>query len=100
MSQEVIRSFIVSSIEFEKNYRVRDLRIQNEWSDRDLSFLLGYHPLFVREIENPLKKKSYKAKDINYLMMIFHCESSAIFYRQPDDLTYSISVTTVQHSAS
>lgn len=86
--------FSLTSLDFEKSYKVMDMRIKRGFSDRDLSFLLGYHPLYVRDIENPLHKLRYKAKDTNYLRHIFNCELSDIMHGALPFLSYQISVIT------
>ncbi|GEM_PF-2687591 len=91
-------SFTVTSIDFKKSYNVMDLRLSHGFSDRDLSFLLGYQPLFVRDIENPLHSKRYKPKDTNYLLHIFNCQLSAILDKSLPTLTYKLKVVTTTNS--
>lgn len=91
-------SFAVSSIDFKKCYNVMDLRIAHGFSDRDLSFLLGYQPLFVRDIENPLHSKRYKPKDTNYLLHIFGCHISAVLDESLPSLSYKLKVVSTTHS--
>lgn len=70
--------FPVSSIEFEKVYMVRDKRMALGYSDRELSFLLGYRALYVRDVEDPLHTLRYTPKDTNYLLSIFDCSLSEL----------------------
>jgi len=66
--------FSVTAIDFEKCYKVRKQRIKHGLSDRDLAFLLGFEPRYVKDIEDPTHSKRYKPKDTNYLLHIFDCE--------------------------
>src|SRR4051794_32992585 len=90
--------FSLTSIDFEKCYKVMDLRIKHGYSDRDLSFLLGYHPLQVRNAESPLHKIRYKAKDTNYLRHIFNCELPAIMDGKLAQSTYQLYVIETTNS--
>lgn len=71
-------SFAVSSIEFDKVYRVMNKRLALGFSDRELSFLLGYRALYVRDVENPLHTLRYTPKDTNFLLQIFSCKLKEI----------------------
>lgn len=86
--------FPVTTIDFSKCYKVQRLRIARGFSDRDLSFLLGYkeNDLFVRKVENPLHSKRYKAKDTNYLLHIFECELPIVMDGKLPQLKYDLQV--------
>jgi len=84
--------FPVSSIEFDKIYRVMEMRILLGYTDRELSFLLGYRPLYVRDIENPLHTLRYTPKDTNYLLRIFDCKLPDIMSGKIDEPFYQIIV--------
>lgn len=85
-------SIPVSSIEFDKVYRVMDKRKSLGYSNRDLSFLLGYRVLYVRDVENPLHTLRYTTVDTNYLLKIFDCELSEIMAGIIPDAFYQIDV--------
>lgn len=89
---QTVHYFSVTSLDFEKSYKVMDMRIAKGFSDRDLSFLLGYQPLYVRDAENPLHKKRYKPRDTNYLLQIFDCKLPDIMDGKLPDLNYKLSV--------
>jgi hypothetical protein len=94
-----IKSFVpVSSIEFDKIYRVMDKRVSLGYSDRELSFLLGYRPLYVRDVENPLHTLRYTAKDTNYLLDIFECSLQEIMAPKIRDTFYPIKIETQQYA--
>lgn len=84
--------FPVSSIEFDKVYRVMDKRKSSGYSDRDLSFLLGYRALYVRDVENPLHTLRYTVKDTNYLLDIFDCKLPEIMAGRIPELFYQVKV--------
>lgn len=92
LDNQSIHYYSLTSIDFEKCYKVMDLRIKHGYSDRDLSFLLGYEALYVRKAENPIHKIRYKAKDTNYLRHIFTCELSAIMDGKLAEFTYDLCV--------
>jgi hypothetical protein len=92
LANQTAHYFTVTSIDFEKSYKVMDVRIEKGFSDRDLSFLLGYHPLYVRDVENPLHSKRYKPRDTNYLLHIFGCTLPEIMDGKLPDLKYKLSV--------
>src|SRR5690606_2441841 len=71
--------FSVTAIDFDKSYKVRKQRIKHGFSDRDLAFLHGFEPRYVKDIEDPTHSKRYKPKDTNYLLHIFDCELSEIW---------------------
>ena len=50
-----------------------DKRLALGYSDKALSFLLGYRSTYVRDVEDPTHTLRYSPKDINYLMQIFNC---------------------------
>lgn len=93
--KEKSTSFSVSSIEFDKVQRIRIKRESMGYSKRDLSFLLGYRSLYVRDIENPLLKLRYTSKDTNYLLAIFDCELPDIMTGKISDENYHITVEPV-----
>lgn len=84
--------FPVSSVEFDKIYRVMDKRNSMGYSDRELSFLLGYHSLYVRNVENPLHTLRYTTKDTNYLLSIFNCKLPEIMAGKIKEDFYRIKV--------
>lgn len=86
--------FPVSSIEFDKIYRMMAKRRSMGYSDRDLSFLLGYRALYVQDIENPLKTLRYTAKDTNYLLSIFDCDLQEVMTGKIPEEFYHITVET------
>jgi hypothetical protein len=90
--KEKTLSMPVYSIEFDKIYRVMDKRKSLGYSDRDLSFLLGYRPLYVRDVEDPLHTLRYTAKDTNYLLKIFDCELPEIMAGIIPEAFYQIDV--------
>lgn len=87
--------FPVSAIEFEKVYMVMERRIALGYSDRELSFLLGYRALYVRDVENPLHTLRYTPKDTNYLLDIFGCKLADIMPPKVSALFYQIKVSVV-----
>lgn len=66
------------AIEYDKVYKVRDLRLKFGYSQYELSWLLGYRDYYVRDVENPTLKLRYSAVDTNYLRLIFNCPLSDI----------------------
>jgi len=80
----------VSSIEFDKIYRVMDKRISLGYSAIELSFLLGYRLQYVRDVENPEKTLRYTTKDTNYLMNIFDCKLPELMSGKIDEPFYQI----------
>lgn len=87
-------SRLVSSIEFEKIYMIRSKRISKGYSDRELSFLLGYRLLYVRDIENPTEKLRYSPTDTNLLQCIFECLLSELMPPKIAERYYTIQVIT------
>lgn len=85
-------SIPVSSIEFDKVYRVMDKRKSLGYSARDLSFLLGYRALYVRDVENPFHTLRYTTIDTNYLLSIFDCELCEIMAGIIPEAFYQIDV--------
>ncbi|HWW38050.1 hypothetical protein [Pedobacter sp.] len=98
LENQTAHYFTVSSIDFEKSYKTMDMRIAKGFSDRELSFLLGYHPLYVRDVENPLHSKRYKARDTNYLLHIFNCTLPEILDGKLEELTYKLFVVATSNS--
>ena len=90
--QVEISTFSVSSIEFDKTYRVMEKRIVMGYTARELSFLLGLHSLYVREIENPLNTKKYNADQTNYLLQIFDCALPEIMAGTIPELFFTIQI--------
>lgn len=84
--------FPVASIEFNKIYLVMDKRIAIGYNDRELSFLLGYRSLYVRDVEDPLHTLRYTPKDTNYLLHIFDCKLPEIMSPKITELFYQIKV--------
>lgn len=84
----------VSSIELDKIYRIMLKRESLGYSARDLSFLLGYHALYVSKMENPTKILRYNAKDTNYLLHIFDCDLEEIMSPKIPEAFYKIKVET------
>jgi len=84
--------FPVASIEFDKVYLVMDKRIALGYTDRELSFLLGYRSLYVRDVEDPLHTLRYTPKDTNYLLHIFDCKLPEIMSPKITELFYQIKV--------
>ncbi|GGG18955.1 hypothetical protein GCM10011323_23880 [Pontibacter amylolyticus] len=82
----------VSSIEFDKTYRVRQKRLAMGYTARELSFLLGYHPLYVRNLEDPTSTKKYNATETNYLRLIFDCPLSDLMPGKIEEPFYQIQV--------
>ncbi|CAM4252930.1 hypothetical protein SAMN06265348_1088 [Pedobacter westerhofensis] len=87
-----------TAIDFEKSYKVKDLRVSKGFSDRDLSFLLGFRALYVRDVENPLHKLIYKAKETNYLQHIFDCSLDQVMYLTLPDLNYDLYILATANS--
>jgi len=87
--------FSISAIEFEKVYMVMDKRIALGYSGRDLSFLLGYRPLYVRDVEDPRHMLRYTPKDTNYLQLIFDCKLEEIMLPKTVESVYRIRVDTL-----
>jgi len=85
--------FPVASIEFDKVYLVMDKRIDLGYTDRELSFLLGYRSLYVRDVEDPLHTLRYTPKDTNYLLHIFDCKLPEIMSPKITELFYHIKVS-------
>jgi hypothetical protein len=84
-----------SSIEFDKVYLVMALRIKLGWSDRDLSFLLGYRALYVEDVEDPNGTLRYSPTDTNYLRRIFfNCKLSAIMSPKIPERYYKVEIST------
>lgn len=77
-----------------------DKRKSLGYSDRDLSFLLGYRALYVRDVEDPLHTLRYTAKDTNYLLSIFDCKLSEIMADIIAEDFYHIEVKLVDHEDS
>lgn len=72
-----------------------DLRIKYGWSERDLSFLLGFRALYVEDVENPNGTLRYFPADTNYLRRIFfNCKLSAIMSPKIPERYYKIEVFT------
>jgi len=90
--KEKASPFPVSSIEFDKVYRVMDKRKLSGYTERELSFLLGYRPLYVRDVENPIHTLRYTTKDTNYLLQIFECELSEIMPGKITEPFYQVKV--------
>lgn len=84
--------FPVASIEFDKVYMVMDKRLALGYSDRELSFLLGYRHLYVRDVENPLHTLRYTPKDTNYLLSIFDCRLPELMPAKVDEAFYQVKV--------
>ncbi len=82
----------VSSIEFDKTYRVRQKRLEMGYTARELSFLLGYHPLYVRNVEDPTSTKKYNAAETNYLRQIFECPLSDLMPGKIEEPFFHIQV--------
>ncbi|PVY43645.1 hypothetical protein C8E01_1011 [Pontibacter virosus] len=82
----------VSSIEFDKTYRVRKKRLTMGYTARELSFLLGYHPLYVRNLEDPTSTKKYNAAETNYLRQIFDCPLSDLMPGKIEEPFYQIQI--------
>lgn len=82
----------VSSIEFDKTYRVRQKRLTMGYTARELSFLLGYHPLYVRNLEDPTSTKKYNAAETNYLRQIFDCPLYDLMPGKIEEPFYQIQV--------
>lgn len=82
----------VSSIEFDKTYRVRQKRLAMGYTARELSFLLGYHPLYVRNLEDPTSTKKYNAAETNYLRLIFDCPLSDLMPGKIEEPFYQIQI--------
>jgi hypothetical protein len=99
LENQTAHYFTVSSIDFEKSYKTMDMRIAKGFSDRELSFLLGYHQLYVRDVENPLHSKRYKARDTNYLLHIFNCTLPEILDGKLEELTYKLFVVVTSNEA-
>lgn len=91
-SSTEILTIPVSSIEFDKTYRVRQKRLAMGYTARELSFLLGYHPLYVRNIEDPTSTKKYNAAETNYLRLIFDCPLSDLMLGKIEELFYQLQV--------
>lgn len=90
--------FPVASIEFEKVYMVMDRRVALGWSDRELSFLLGYRALYVRDVENPLHTLRYTPKDTNYLLSIFDCKLPDVMQPKVSELFYQVKVVVDEYA--
>jgi len=84
----------VSSIELDNVYRVMDKRKSLGYSARDLSFMLGYRALYVRDVENPKHTLRYTPKDNNYLQLIFECPLSDILAGKIPEVNYLITIET------
>lgn len=91
-SSTEILTIPVSSIEFDKTYRVRQKRLAMGYTARELSFLLGYHPLYVRNIEDPTSTKKYNAAETNYLRLIFDCPLSDLMLNKIEEPFYQVQV--------
>ncbi|QCR22351.1 helix-turn-helix transcriptional regulator [Pontibacter sp. SGAir0037] len=96
----VVSTFPVSSIEFDKTYRVRQKRLAMGYTARELSFLLGYHPLYVRNLEDPTSTKKYNAAETNYLRLIFGCPLSELMLGRIEEPFYQVQVEHSFNSAS
>lgn len=70
---ELESTFPVDAIEFQKTYKVMDLRKLHGFSHFETSFLLGLRDFYVRDIENPLHSLQYTVPNNNYLRLIFNC---------------------------
>lgn len=84
--------FPVAAIEFDKVYMVSDKRMVLGYSDRELSFLLGYRALYVRDVEDPLHTLRYTPKDTNYLLSIFDCRLSELMPGKVVEPFYQVKV--------
>lgn len=62
------------------------------YTARELSFLLGYHPLYVRNLEDPTSTKKYNAAETNYLRLIFDCPLSDLMPGKIEEPFYQIQV--------
>ena len=89
--------FSATAIDSEKCYKVRKQRIKHGFSDRDFTFLLGFEPRYVKDVEDPTHNKRYKPKDTNYLLHILDCELPEIvgsgFLRRSNDLCVIVTPT-------
>lgn len=85
----------VSAIEFDKIHLIRDKRLSSRLglSSYELSFLLGKHDFFVRDVENPLEKKRYNIDDTNYLLLIFEDRLASIMPAKTEQETYQLEIT-------
>ncbi len=81
-----------NAIEFDKSYRVMDVRLLRGWSAYELSWLLGYRDWYVRDVENPLHGLQYAPEDTNYLRLIFECGYDAIIAAKLEPPIWNISV--------
>lgn len=80
------------AIEYDKVYKVRDLRLKFGYSQYELSWLLGYRDYYVRDVENPTLKLRYSAVDTNYLRLIFNCPLADIIAPLIDPPKWHINV--------
>lgn len=84
-----------NAIELDKVYRVMALRLKNHWSAYELSWLLGYRDLYVRDVENPFHKLQYSSADTNYLIKIFGGSYSNIIATKIEPAIWQISIDTI-----
>lgn len=99
-SKTEVSTFPVSSIEFDKVYRVRQKRVEKGYTARELSFLLGYHPLYVRNVEDPTSTRKYNANETNYLRLVLDCPLSDLMLGRIEEPFYQVQVTQGLNSAS
>jgi len=64
---------ILTSIEQYVIENVKNLRIKNKISQKDLSIEMGFSEGFVGHIENPNRRDKYNLNHLNILARIFKC---------------------------
>lgn len=91
-------TFPIGTIELIKAYNVMDLRLQFGYSCFELSFLLGFRDLYVRDLENPLHSLQYSVPNNSYLQHIFNCSISKILPKKTDSDKCTIRVFTTEEN--
>lgn len=63
--------------------RVKSMRTERDWSQRELADYMNVSQSFIRDCENPKRGTKYNLNHINTLARIFDCPFSAFFPDKP-----------------
>ncbi len=63
--------------------KIREKRLENGFSQADLSFKLGLNDSFVSHVETPKRRAKYNINHLNMLAKIFECSIKDFFPEKP-----------------
>jgi len=65
--------------------KVKEMRVERGWSQRELADYMNLSQSYIRDVENPKRWQKYNLNHINTLAKLFKCSFADFFPEKPFD---------------